>query len=72
MKSLLLTTTLLTCLLGSLTSSPAQAAELDTYGGFRDVKGEKTGFFHTEKIDDRWMLVTPEGHGFWGIGGKNR
>jgi len=30
------------------------AQELDTYGGFTDVTGEKTGFFHTEKIDDRW------------------
>ncbi|PHR90588.1 MAG: hypothetical protein COA78_34930, partial [Blastopirellula sp.] len=29
---------------------------------------EKTGFFHTQKIDDRWWLVTPDGHGFFGIG----
>lgn len=44
------------------------SAELDTYGGFIDIKGEKTGFFHTEKIDGRWWLVTPEGNAFWGIG----
>ncbi len=68
MKTLLLTTTILSCLLGSLISSPAQAAELDTYGGFTDIKGEKTGFFHTEKIENRWWLVTPEGNAFWGIG----
>ena len=42
--------------------------ELDSFGGFADIKGEKTGFFHTQKIDDRWWLVTPEGHGFFGIG----
>jgi hypothetical protein len=41
---------------------------LDTYGGFTDIQGEKTGFFHTEKIDDRWWLVTPEGNAFWGMG----
>jgi hypothetical protein len=51
-----------------LAGAPAQSAELDTYGGFTDVKGEKTGFFHTQKIDDRWWLVTPEANGFFGIG----
>jgi len=32
------------------------------------VRGDATGFFHTQKIDDRWWLVTPEGNGFFGIG----
>ena len=41
---------------------------LDQYGGFLDVKGRRTGFFHTERINDRWWLVTPDGHGFFGIG----
>ena len=41
---------------------------LDRYGGFLDVKGKQTGFFHTERINDRWWLVTPDGHGFFGIG----
>jgi hypothetical protein len=59
---------LFTIIAAILAGSPTQAAELDSYGGFTDVKGEKTGFFHTEKIDGRWMLVTPEGHGFWGMG----
>ena len=54
--------------LGALFSSTTGARELDTYGGFTDIKGKKTGFFHAEKIDNRWWLVTPEGHGFWGIG----
>ena len=44
------------------------AAKLDRFGGFTDVKGEKTGFFHTQKIGGRWWLVTPDGHGFFGIG----
>ncbi|MAD79516.1 MAG: hypothetical protein CMJ50_01555 [Planctomycetaceae bacterium] len=55
-------------LMCGLAGAPAQSAELDTFGGFTDVKGEKTGFFHAEKMDGRWWMVTPEGHGFFGIG----
>ena len=55
-------------LLMSVISISASSQELDTYGGFTDIKGDKTGFFHTQKIDKRWWLVTPEGHGFFGIG----
>jgi hypothetical protein len=54
-------------LLFSLTYA-GNAQEMDVYGGFLDVKGMKTGFFHTEQINNRWWLVTPEGHGFFGIG----
>lgn len=43
------------------------AAELDRYGGYRDLpmKGGATGFFRVEKWGSRWTLVTPEGHAFW-------
>lgn len=58
----------LALLLSVVTSISASAQDLDTYGGFTDIKGKKTGFFHTQKIDNRWWLVTPEGHGFFGIG----
>jgi len=61
-------TTVLALLINTLISLSASAQELDTFGGFTDIKGEKTGFFHTQKIDGRWWLVTPEGHGFFGIG----
>lgn len=47
---------------------PAQEQQLDQHGRFLDIEGERTGFFHTERINDRWGLVTPEGHGFFGIG----
>lgn len=62
------TTTVLAWLISIVIGLSASAQELDTYGGFTDIKGEKTGFFHTQKIDKRWWLVTPEGHGFFGIG----
>lgn len=61
--------TLVLAMLSSIfLSVSASANELDTYGGFVDISGEKTGFFHTQKVDGRWWLVTPEGHGFFGIG----
>ena len=49
-------------------SAATHAQQLDQYGGFLDVKGKQTGFFHTERINDRWWLVTPDDHGFFGIG----
>jgi hypothetical protein len=41
----------------------------DKYGGL--LKGptfEAKGFFQTEKRNDRWYLVTPEGHPFYSLG----
>ena len=61
-------TKIVSLLLFVVAANIAHGTELDTYGGFTDIKGKKTGYFHTEKIDDRWWLITPEGHGFWGIG----
>lgn len=61
-------TTVLALLISMVISLSAIAQELDAYGGFADIKGEETGFFHTQRIDDRWWLVTPKGHGFFGIG----
>ena len=52
----------------ALSACELPAAELDAYGGFIDIVGERTGFFHTQEIDGRWWLVTPEGHGFFGVG----
>ena len=39
------------------------------YGGLLEGPVfDATGFFRTERRDDRWWLVTPEGHGFFSIG----
>lgn len=48
--------------------APAQNEQFDKYGGWAGTKGEKTGFFHTEKINNRWWIMTPEGNAFWSIG----
>ena len=56
------------CFILLLLSGTTHGQQLDRYGGFLDIKGKRTGFFHTEQINDRWWLVTPDGHGFFGIG----
>ncbi|MHC4406695.1 MAG: hypothetical protein ACYTG0_44295, partial [Planctomycetota bacterium] len=44
------------------------AGRLDVYGGYRSISAEATGFFRVERIDGRWWLVTPDGHGFLSAG----
>jgi endoglucanase len=53
-----------------LTASLSWSAlpKLDSYGGCLEIQGKKTGFFHTQKINGRWLLVDPEGHGFFAAG----
>ncbi len=42
---------------------------MDPYGGRLDVHGlSRTGWFHTQKLGDRWQLVTPDGHAFFSLG----
>ncbi len=41
---------------------------LDSWGGDARVALEATGFYRTEKLCERWWLVTPEGHPTWSIG----
>lgn len=38
------------------------------YGGFLKQKVRATGFFRTEKINDKWWLVDPEGYLFYSVG----
>lgn len=39
----------------------------DRFGGWKGKKFDATGFFRVEK-DERWWLVTPEGHAFLSFG----
>ncbi len=44
-------------------------AGVDVYGGRLDGHGlSKSGWFHTQKLDGRWQLVTPDGHAFFSLG----
>lgn len=46
-----------------------EAPGTDAYGGRLDVQGlSKTGWFHKQKLDGRWHLVTPDGHAFFSLG----
>ena len=46
----------------------ASSSGEDRYGGRLDVHLKATGWFHTQKADGRWWLVTPDGHGFFSLG----
>jgi hypothetical protein len=38
------------------------------YGGYRQKQVKGTGFFRTEKIDNRWWFVDPDGYVFLSVG----
>ena len=41
---------------------------MDTYGGWQNMALTQTGWFHTQRANGRWWLVTPEGHAFFSLG----
>src|SRR5262245_50560025 len=53
--------------LGVTSAAQAKAQPLDNYGGYADLQapGGATGFFRLERVDQRWVFVTPEGNVFW-------
>lgn len=54
------------CLEGFTPKGEAGEPDTDSYGGWKvsGVAGSVTGFFHTQLIDGRWWLITPEGNLF--------
>jgi len=40
----------------------------DRYGGVKERVSEPSGYFRTQKVGQRWMLVTPDGNPFWMAG----
>lgn len=52
-----------------------QKGRTDKYGGYLNIRGKATGWFHIEKFGNRFLFVTPEGNGFFCLGfnhlGKN-
>jgi hypothetical protein len=42
--------------------------DVTRYGGFKGTKVRATGFFRTEKINNRWWFVDPEGYLFFSSG----
>ena len=54
-----------------LLATVAFAADSDPYGGWPKLQGTRTGYFHTQQIDGRWWLVTPDGNAFFSKGVDN-
>ncbi|MBV5348163.1 hypothetical protein JZU61_00600, partial [bacterium] len=45
-----------------------KAYNYSKYGGYLQAKTKATGFFRTEKINDQWWFVDPEGYLFLSVG----
>lgn len=45
-----------------------EAYNYSKYGGYLQKQVAGTGFFRTEKVDDRWWFVDPEGYLFLSVG----
>jgi agarase len=41
---------------------------LDSYGGSQTLQGHATGWFSLQKVNGRWWLVSPDGHGMISLG----
>lgn len=61
-------TTSLMAALAPLCTAQTQRPALDKYGGWTGRQFKATGFFRTEKDDQRWWFVTPEGNAFLSFG----
>jgi hypothetical protein len=50
----------------SLVATASPGGTTDKYGGLLAIRCRNaTGWFHTEKLGNRWWLCTPDGHGFF-------
>ncbi|GAB5562895.1 MAG: hypothetical protein SynsKO_45420 [Synoicihabitans sp.] len=55
----------------SLQADVVDLDAVDRFGGLKAIKADATGFFRTEKIGDRWMFITPDGHGYLPLGANH-
>ncbi len=44
------------------------STQLDSFGGWKGVSADSTGFFYLKEIDGRWWFIDPEGNGFISVG----
>ena len=43
-------------------------AQLDQYGGWKNIKVQARGFFYITQINSRYTFITPEGHAYYAVG----
>lgn len=46
----------------------AENLNVSKYGGFTGARSKATGFFHVEKIKDKWWIIDPLGYYFFSTG----
>lgn len=68
MKKIIFSLIIVLSLFATINKVSAEEKQFDKYGGWIGIKGEQKGYFHTQNINDRWWIVTPEGNVFWSIG----
>ena len=51
--------------------SPVFGQTLDRFGGNTAIQSHATGFFRVESFGERWLFVTPEGHGYAALGANH-
>lgn len=43
----------------------------DRFGGYTGIQRNATGYFRVEQVEERWLLITPEGHGYIALGANH-
>ncbi|MEM9281679.1 MAG: hypothetical protein AAGA96_07635 [Verrucomicrobiota bacterium] len=56
---------------GAVADDAVDLTLTDRYGGLKALKTEATGWFRVEKFGERWLFVTPEGHGYFALGANH-
>jgi len=58
-------------LLAVVSATVAAEIPVDRFGGTTAIKREATGRFRVENVNDRWLFITPEGHGYLALGANH-
>ena len=53
---------------GTDAKAPVALPSLDRFGGRADIDLGARGYFRVDRLNSRWVLVTPDGHPFYSMG----
>ncbi|WKN45108.1 hypothetical protein [Tunicatimonas pelagia] len=48
-----------------------ETQQYDAFGGYTGIQRGATGWFRVEQVNDRWMFITPQGHGYVALGANH-
>ncbi len=65
------TTVLVLSLLILVSCNTEKEAAFDDYGGWKAIQRKASGFFRVDTVAGRWMLITPDGHGYLALGANH-